>query len=372
MRGAIVKHLAGFIVIAGSLLFALSIVKTQQEAARADALRLIAPYLAVTSIDLTDPLQATLFKEALRVFYPEGSRTDSIAAAVDAYALKMMTDAGYKGGRREQGLTSATVARLVWMYAQFVAVFVVVVVLTFLAARTLAVHKFIRMKRGDESPLRQLALLYSSLRSGARPPGTLKKAVTLSARSAFRGIVSLFLFSPAYVIAYAFKTELDTGNLLFMTALAVMSNGVLVSMTGTFFTFLVHESRKGYVETATVKGLDSSYNIHGQFGEEASASIRPLRAFSNHVFKHIYMNASFQYITALKEHVAFLITGLIIIEMALNIQGHLCYELLKSLLYEDYEVATAIIIGIFFAVKSTELLIDLWYERESKRYHNAI
>lgn len=371
MKRAIAEHVSGFITILAITFLALSLIQSHQDAARADALRLITPYLT-NSVDLTDPLDAALFKEALRVFYPEGPRPDSISAAVDFFILKKMTDATYKSGREPSGLTFESLGTLAWMYLRFVAVFTLVAVLTFLGARTLAIHEFIQMKVGNDSSLRRLVMLYDSFRSGNAPPAALKKGTLLVFRALLKGLFSLFLFSPAYVLAYALKTEVETGNLMFMAVLAVVSNGVLISMTGTFYAFLVQEGRKGYVETALVKELDSSYIPPVQFERRMFALARPMHAFSHHVFKHIYMNASFQYISALKQHVAFLITGLIIIEMALNIQGHLCYELLKSLLFEDYEVAAAIIIGIFFAVKLAELFIDLWYEREFRKYHNAV
>jgi hypothetical protein len=61
---------------------------------------------------------------------------------------------------------------------------------------------------------------------------------------------------------------------------------------------------------------------------------------------------------------------LIIIEMALNIQGHLCYELLQTLLYKQYDVAMTIVLGIFLLVKVTEMLVDARRHKEEIRYGN--
>jgi ABC-type dipeptide/oligopeptide/nickel transport system permease component len=98
--------------------------------------------------------------------------------------------------------------------------------------------------------------------------------------------------------------------------------------------------------------------------------VLPQHSFSSHVFHHIYLNARYQYLPALKEHASFLITGLIIIEMALNIQGHLCYELLQNVLFRQYDVVVAIILGIFLVVKTTEIIVDAWHHHEVKRYEN--
>ena len=88
------------------------------------------------------------------------------------------------------------------------------------------------------------------------------------------------------------------------------------------------------------------------------------------MFQYIYANARYQYIPTMKQHASFLITGLIIIEMALNIQGHLCYELLQDILYRYYDIAIVIIFGVFLVVKATEMLVDYWFYYESQNYEN--
>ena len=100
------------------------------------------------------------------------------------------------------------------------------------------------------------------------------------------------------------------------------------------------------------------------------AILQPQKLLPSHVFRHIYLNARHQYLTSVKEHASFLITGLIIIEMALNIQGHLGYELMQNILYHQYDVVAAIILAIFLAVKGTEVLVDAWVHHASLRYEN--
>jgi hypothetical protein len=275
-----------------------------------------------------------------------------------------------KAGQTERGLSFHNLKRLGWMYVQFAGVFILVIILTYHAARVAAVYKFMKRKQGRHSYLDEAARLLGLPRTGNARSGVIAKCSVLILKAVLKGMTSFVVFSPAYVIAYAFKTELDSDSLLFMVLLAVVSNGLLVNYANKFYTFLVHESRKGYVETAAAKGLDASYTFPPGLRQRARALFTPLRAYSHHIFSHVYMNACFQYISAVKEQAAFLITGLIIIEMALNIQGHLCYELLQSILFKDYEATTAIVIGIFLLVKITELTVDAWYYRESQRYEN--
>ena len=94
------------------------------------------------------------------------------------------------------------------------------------------------------------------------------------------------------------------------------------------------------------------------------------KEFPSHVFQHIYLNARYQFHPTLKEHASFLITGLVIIEMALNIQGHLGYELLQNILYRDYVVVMTIICAIYLVVKGTEIVVDSWTYFETRKYEN--
>jgi hypothetical protein len=138
-----------------------------------------------------------------------------------------------------------------------------------------------------------------------------------------------------------------------------------------FYAFLVAESRKGYVETAVVKNLNSSYAPRAGGGISYIDILRPAKRFSGHVFDHIFKNARRQYLSTIKEQASFLITGLIIIEMALNIHGHLSYELLRQLLYKNYDIVIVIVLGIFYTVKGTEIFVDWMMNREEKKYENG-
>jgi hypothetical protein len=53
--------------------------------------------------------------------------------------------------------------------------------------------------------------------------------------------------------------------------------------------------------------------------------------------------------------------------MALNIQGHFCYELMQNILYRDYEVVLAIGVALFVLVKATDIAVDALFRHESRR-----
>jgi hypothetical protein len=155
-----------------------------------------------------------------------------------------------------------------------------------------------------------------------------------------------------------------------MILLGVISNGLLITYVHKFYTFLVSESRKGYVQTAIVKNLNTDYSNSNKDGIPYRSIFQLKKYFPEHVFQHIFLNAHHQYLSTIKEQASFLITGLIIIEMALNIHNHLCYELLQNLLFKNYSIVLIIIFGIFLLVKATEMTSDYLLFRENERYEN--
>ena len=77
-----------------------------------------------------------------------------------------------------------------------------------------------------------------------------------------------------------------------------------------------------------------------------------------------------QYYSTIKEQAAFLISGLIIIEMALNIHGHLSYELMQNLLYQKYQLVLIIIYLVYLTVKATEIFVDVFIHKQNMKYQN--
>jgi hypothetical protein len=251
---------------------------------------------------------------------------------------------------------------------EFLLVYIFVLGMTYYAAQTAGLYRFVKRK---QNKLNQTETLYFFLKkkigNGAfwRKGDTYKTIFSILLKIILKILLYFMLFSPAYVIAYSFKTDIDTDSLFFMIVLGIVSNGLLINYANRFYTYLEEESKKGYTLTAAVKNLNTSY-------DPSIITFRSLlkikKEFPGHLLDHIFMNARFQYIQTVKEQAAFLISGLIIIEMALNIQGRICYELLKNILYGNYEIVIFISIILFAIVKMTYVLIDLWYRVESRKY----
>jgi hypothetical protein len=361
MKLKILEH--GLSVICVGLLFLAALVwyTSGESAARSRRDHALAPFLAIDSVDFSNPYHRELFRETVSAFFP-GEPPDSLLGAIDTYRAERLTGREYKSGV-ERSMTGGDLARLSLMYLQFIAVYLVTLLLTSLAGKSLAVFMFVGARQGGAF-LRLVRLVLEHRRAGGRP------LVALLLRAAGSAAAAFVLFSPAYVVAYALKARLDTGSVLFLILLAVLTNGALINHATRFFTLLTGESRKGYVDTARVKNLRAAWGWKSPGGLPAGVLWRPQEASEGHIFRQIHLQARLQLLPALKEHASFLITGLIIIEMALNIQGHLGYELLQNILYRRYDVVAAILFGMFLLVKLTELAVDWRVHRELRRYAN--
>ncbi|MGD9900122.1 MAG: hypothetical protein AB7T22_13445 [Calditrichaceae bacterium] len=335
----------------------------------------IESYLKMDFVDFDDPFEKALLKETLNIFEPDNkTRNDSLLAEVDRYRREQFLKNVSRVGRGT-GLTGQKMLDLIRMYVKFILAYLITLVLTYYAVQTLAVNRFIHAKQNRQSYLAELIryLRQNQLKwNGKAVMRYLGGAAVLAGKAAAKGIGYFIAFSPAYVIAYSFRTEFNTDSVLFMILLGVISNGLLINYANRFYTFLMSESRKGYVETAVVKNLRTSYDTGRKDGVSYRAVLNWKKRFPGHVFGHIFINARYQYLTTIKEQASFLITGLIIIEMALNIQGHLCYELLQNILYRHFDAVVVILLGLFYIVKLTELGADYLMHRESLKFENIV
>jgi hypothetical protein len=318
----------------------------------------IADYVQWDFLDLNDAFERALFADLLRTYRPGTEAGNERALALlEEYRRDRLLSSLQRAHTSER-LGAAKLGSLLWMYLKFLTVYVLVMALTWYGVQTLAVWRFVRDRRK----------LHPGVRDESRKfPGMVRVLLGRLLSMA----AAMVLFSPAYVIAYSIRTEFNTETLPFVVLLAVLSNGLLAMYGTKFHAFLTAESRKGYVETAVVKNLDNGWLPGEKGGISAGALFRLRKRFDGHVFGHIFRNAEFQYLATLKEQASYLITGLIIIEMALNIHGHLSYEMLKQILYRNHDIVVAILLLIFLTVKATEVLTDALLFLRQRKYANA-
>jgi hypothetical protein len=366
MTPRIIEHGLGVLLV-GALFTGLLLWQgNRQDAAREAREAVVRPYLTLDSVDFSNPYHRELFRETVTAFFPSRPGLgDSLLASIDTYRTEHFTSLAYKSGVAH-GMTAEDLWRLTGMYLQFIIVFVCALLLTAVGGRALAIAQFVIRKQGAGSG--GLILLRRLIVDGPRRPVRWGTALLLFLGSLAAAFV---VFSPAYVVAYALKGRMETNSQMFLLLLAVLTNGALINYADRYLLLLSSASKEGFVDTAIAKNLSAAWSWNTAGGIPMRALVNPRRATPGHVFRHIALQAEFHHRSALKEHAAFLITGLIIIEMALNIQGHLGYELLQNILYRRYDIVATILFAMFLLVKVTALLIDVRADQEQRRYANA-
>jgi hypothetical protein len=360
MRKKIAEHIGSIIFIALVFIVIFVIWGPARNFSPYKHLNEIKELTGLRFLDLSNPEDRVLLHEALDFIEPERIQEhDSLLSEIRIYMNALLrAEPGSQGVSRQ--LTIKKTGSLLFMLSQFAWVYVLVLLLATYSVETFAVYRFIRTQQPEGFSDR----VKSAWQNLLHHPGWLGKirgglaVLKLILKKMAKGLVMLILFAPAYVIAYYFKTRFDTDSVVLMILLGVISNGVLVTYAQKYYTFLTAESRKGYVQTAIVKNLRKDYGFRSKTGIPLSSVFRIRKSFPGHIFGHIYQNVRYQYLNTLKEQASFLITGLIIIEMALNIQGHLCYELMQNILYRNLGIVLMILFGIFLIVKLTEIVID--------------
>jgi hypothetical protein len=366
MRRRILEHGAALMLV-GMIFIAITWFLPGPRAAAPAADAQTIAYEKLDFIDFDEGMDRALFSDSHSAFYP--GKPDPLTA-VDDYRRSQTISATEK----YQGSTEVFSRRwgqFLLMFFKFVFTYVLVMAITYYGVQTLGLWRFINNQQLSAPRREQFSRHFTSLRS-AGDRVTVTRAILallrLAGRDTGRLLANLVLFAPAYVIAYSLRTRFDTDSFLFMIILGVVSNGLLIIYSQKFYTFLLHESRRGYTQTAVVKNLVSDWN----FGPALplKSVFEPVKYFPGHVLDHIYRNARYQFLATVREQAAFLITGLIIIEMALNIQGHLCYEMMQQILYHRYGLVLMIAFAIFTLVKLTDMLIDYRIHVETGRIEN--
>ncbi len=357
MKAKALEHILSIIVVSVVLLGALYVIKDMKKKSQRGEYAQIEQYVNLECVEFSDPFHKALLNDVMNIYYPgQHDKNKETVKAIIQYKENELGEKLYSSHVKE-ALTPGKFMQIFGMYIKFFIVYIIVLLLTYYGVLTFGILRFIRKKQ--RSPL------YKDDKKR-----TVLDILLAIPKNIIKGICYFILFSPAYVIAYSIRTEFNTDTVFFMVLLGVVSNGLLVMYTNKFYTFLIIESRKGYVDTAVVKNLNNSYDYHAKDGISLKDIFRLVKNFDGHVFGHIFKNAQLQYFQTVKEQASFLITGLIIIEMALNIHGHLSYEMLKQILYKNYDIVLVIILGFFYTVKLTEVFTDFITYKVSLKYEN--
>ena len=369
MKSRFIEHFFSMILVSAVLLGLFTLLQQQNREGQQRSQSKIESYLNSGLIDFDDPLNKIIFKESLNHFYPQRkAQNDSLFEAIVEFRSQKLLQSIDKA-RHKMGADRESLNKVLPMYLKFIAIYLIILIFSYYGVQTIGVYRFIKKQQNRSS---YLYLLLFNLRSSSKEKNAARyiKAAVLLGKATVKGIAYLILFSPAYVLAYSFKTEINTSSPLFMVLLGIISNGMLILYSNKFYTFLIAESRKGYIQNAIVKNLHNNYAFKTADGIKRRSIFAFHKKFPGHVFEQIFSNARYQYLSTFKEQASFLVSSLIIIEMALNIQGYLSYELLQEALYKNYPMVILIVLGIFYIVKFTDITADWILYRETRKYEN--
>lgn len=259
------------------------------------------------------------------------------------------------------------------LWIKFFAIYLINLLILYYGSQTLGLWRFVHSRRcitEREADGKPSFFRFSLLKSPNNFFDLLGNKVLEGFRKAGKAVLWLLLFSPSYVAAYAVKSNLNTESVFFMIVLGCLTNGILILYGQKFFSLLLAEYRKGYTETAQVHAGLKDFNPGTPSGLRWRAILGWPKHFGNHPLEAIYQNARRQYLSSFREQAAFLITCMMMIEMALNIHGFMGYELLRSLLLRDYTSAALMIGGIFVIVKITQIGTDYLLYAENRNRSN--
>lgn len=367
MKKQIIEHILSIIFIAIIFTVLFILLSPADPKLNNSGTSILSEDYKIENLDYENPLQKSLLKETLHIFYTQDAADSLLSLYESEYYEKLTTN----NNQSKSDIRRDKLLQILFMFLKFVFVYVLVLGLTYYGVQTLAVFRFVAKKQNKPPMLIRAVNNLKNLNKGVTFKNGSQKifqSILYLIKALVKVLMYLILFSPAYVIAYSFKTKFDTDSIVFMIILGVISNALLINYSQKFYTFLVTESNKGYVETAIVKNLKNDYGFETL---QISSILNFKKIFLGHVFNHIFINAQHQYYSTIKEQAAFLITGLIIIEMALNIHGHLSYELMQNLLFQKYQLVLIIVFLIYLTIKSTEIFVDIFILKQDRKYQNS-
>ncbi len=326
----------------------------------------------LSDVDLNDPLHRIIARETHNRFIPD--RAGEIDSVISQWtAMQNKKSLRDKRSDREQLSMIGTPVSPWLAWIKFVIIYVINLIFLFYAIQTLGLVRFIRYKQRNPTFVKVFSMKMSEFsfsKSMSKKTLTIVSIIKTALIKNIWIILRLILFTPAYIVAYTFRTNFNTDSVIFMIGLGCFTNGILIMYSQKYYQLLMTEYRKGYVETALTNQLSRDFSFRSGSALSWKSVFAFRKSFGNHVLQPVVQNARFQYLSAFREQASFLISCMIIIEMALNIHGHLGYELLQRLLFRDYFTTGAMIFGIFIIVKGTELLTDFRILFETQRHSN--
>ncbi len=323
--------------------------------------------LKKSGLSLQNELDRAVIKDVLKSYFGK-EKAKNLTEKIEKYRSEILTNGNFKSVGNKLNLTSFKSILSKWI--NFLFLFGISAFLLFYFSESFALVKLKLLKLGKSNFALLLLKEINAVKDN--PSGYKKTHLNEVLKLIFFILVKIFayliLFSPVYIVAYVFKFNYENISTLAYLILTLFTNGMLILSVNKFFLLLQGELNKGYVLTDKIKGVKTGFTKDDGISFARIFSFH--KNFGIHILKSVYLNAHRQFIYDFKEISRFLITGIVIVELSLNIQNGFFYEMLQHLMRNEVDILLTIILLVFISVKVSDILITYFFYRENLKYEN--
>ncbi len=323
--------------------------------------------LKKSGLSLQNELDRAVIKDVLKNYFGK-EKAKNLTEKIEKYRSEILTNGNFKSVGNKLNLTSFKSILSKWI--NFLFLFGISAFLLFYFSESFALVKLKLLKLGKSNFALLLLKEINAVKDN--PSGYKKTHLNEVLKLIFFILVKIFayliLFSPVYIVAYVFKFNYENISTLAYLILTLFTNGMLILSVNKFFLLLQGELNKGYVLTDKIKGVKTGFTKDNGISFARIFSFH--KNFGIHILKSVYLNAHRQFIYDFKEISRFLITGIVIVELSLNIQNGFFYEMLQHLMRNEVDILLTIILLVFISVKVSDILITYFFYRENLKYEN--
>lgn len=331
------RHLLSFLVVSVVFFFIGIALQPLKSASTAKPDPAIATWLSIKEIDWQDPVHQAVVADMIEAANPDADG-EQIVRSVMRYQADLLAR-GLAENRQQAGLVFHDPVTALWQFFQFALFYSLVLLVSVYGAQTIGTYRFLLLIRHDEQE------------SGGW-------------RDAARTGLLFILFSPGFLVAYSLKAIWNADSWPVLLALGLLTNGSLALYSQKFLNLLLTTHHRGFIQMARVRGVNENFAPGKPDGVPWRVIFSWSKSFPGHLLHHSMINARLDYGPTAREQAAFTVTCLIILEMALNIQGHFGYELLRQVLYRNVADVLIMMASLFLLVRATEWVVDVQQHRK--------
>ncbi|NUQ80969.1 MAG: hypothetical protein HUU10_05090 [Bacteroidetes bacterium] len=292
----------------------------------------IARWLSVPGIDWQDPLHQAIVADLIEAANPD-SDGEMVVRSIRRYQSDQLAR-GLAENRQQAGLVFHDPFNALRQFSEFTLLYAIVLIFSVFGAQTIGTYRFLLFIRKEEQES-----------EGWHDAG--------------RTLLLFVLFSPGFLVAYSLKAFWTADSWPVLVALGLLTNGSLALYSQKFLNLLLTNHHHGFIQMARVRGVNENFSPGKPDGVPWRVILSWKKSCPGHLLHHSMLNARLDYGPTAREQAAFTVTCLIILEMALNIQGRFGYELLRQVLFRNLPDVLIMMASLFLLVRATEWVVDV-------------